>query len=61
MFEWLAESKVGGQRDRGDDLGGSIAEDVCVAEEFTVLRDPEGNEFCVLRHGSTAEPWAPPT
>ena len=45
---------------RALDLGGSIAEDVCVAEEFTVLRDPEGNEFCVLRHGSTAAPWAPP-
>lgn len=35
--------------------------DVCVSEHFTVLRDPEGNEFCVLVDAPTTAPWAPPT
>ncbi len=42
------------------ELGATRADDVGVADEFTVLRDPEGNEFCVLHDGSTAAPWGPP-
>ncbi len=41
--------------------GASLAPDVYDGDEFTVLRDPEGNEFCVLRHGSTTGPWGPPS
>jgi hypothetical protein len=40
--------------------GGTRADDVCVSELFTVMRDPEGNEFCVLRDASTSAPWASP-
>jgi hypothetical protein len=43
------------------ELGATRADDVCVSELFTVLRDPEGNEFCVLRDASTSAPWAEPS
>jgi hypothetical protein len=42
-------------------LGATRADDVCVSEHFTVLRDPEGNEFCVLADASTTAPWASPS
>jgi len=42
------------------ELGASRADDVCVTELFTVMRDPEGNEFCVLEDASTSAPWASP-
>jgi hypothetical protein len=42
------------------ELGATRADDVCVSELFTVLRDPAGNEFCVLRDASTSAPWASP-
>ena len=42
-------------------LGATRADDVCVSEDFTVLRDPEGNEFCVLVDASTSAPWASPS
>ena len=29
-------------------------------DEFTVLQDPEGNEFCVLFKANPEAPWAPP-
>jgi predicted enzyme related to lactoylglutathione lyase len=29
-------------------------------QDITVMRDPEGNEFCVLRDGAASAPWAPP-
>jgi predicted enzyme related to lactoylglutathione lyase len=31
------------------DAGASLADDVYDGPEFQVLRDPEGNEFCILR------------
>ncbi len=40
--------------------GASLSEDICVAERFTVMRDVEGNEFCILRHAPPS-PWAPST
>jgi predicted enzyme related to lactoylglutathione lyase len=40
--------------------GASRADDVCLSPDFVVLRDPEGNEFCVLRGASADRPWAPP-
>jgi hypothetical protein len=42
-------------------LGATRADDVCVSDHFTVLRDPEGNEFCVLVDASTSAPWASPS
>jgi hypothetical protein len=30
-------------------LGASPADDVYVGDEWRVLRDPEGNEFCIIR------------
>jgi Glyoxalase-like domain len=41
-------------------LGAVSAADVCVSVDFTVLRDPEGNEFCVLHSANASAPWAPP-
>ena len=29
-------------------------------ERFYVMQDPEGNEFCILKHAATTTPWAPP-
>ena len=40
--------------------GATRADDVCVSERFTVMRDVEGNEFCVL-HDAPPSPWAPST
>jgi hypothetical protein len=34
---------------RAIDLGASPADDVYVGEGWRVLRDPEGNEFCIIR------------
>jgi hypothetical protein len=30
------------------------------SEGHVVMRDPEGNEFCVLRNAAVNAPWAPP-
>jgi hypothetical protein len=35
-------------------LGATYANDVYDGDEWQVLRDPEGNEFCILRPRSTA-------
>jgi hypothetical protein len=35
-------------------LGASAADDIHVSERWKVLRDPEGNEFCILRPRPTA-------
>jgi predicted enzyme related to lactoylglutathione lyase len=40
--------------------GATRASDFGASESFVVMRDPEGNEFCVLRRAATAAPWAPP-
>lgn len=36
------------------DAGASLADDVHDGPEWQVLRDPEGNEFCILRPGSSS-------
>ncbi len=41
------------------ELGATIAADFGLSDGHTVLRDPEGNEFCVLDHGAST-PWEPP-
>lgn len=41
------------------ELGATIAPDFTSSDGHTVLRDPEGNEFCVLHHGASF-PWEPP-
>jgi hypothetical protein len=40
--------------------GATRADDFEGSEDFVVMRDPEGNEFCVLRHAPAGAPWAPP-
>lgn len=34
---------------RATDLGATTADDVYVGNRWSVLRDPEGNEFCIIR------------
>jgi hypothetical protein len=41
-------------------FGGTRAEDIHVSDDFTVMRDPEGNEFCVLHDLPSDRPWQPP-
>jgi predicted enzyme related to lactoylglutathione lyase len=41
------------------ELGATIAADFASGDGHIVLRDPEGNEFCVLHHGASF-PWEPP-
>jgi hypothetical protein len=40
--------------------GATRAVDFEDSEDFVVMRDPEGNEFCVLRHAPATAPWDPP-
>jgi hypothetical protein len=40
--------------------GATRATEFEVSEDFVVMQDPEGNEFCILRHAATAVPWVPP-
>lgn len=40
--------------------GATSADDFGASEHFVVMRDPEGNEFCVLRNAPAKAPWAPP-
>jgi hypothetical protein len=40
-------------------FGATRADDIHVSEDFTVLRDPEGNEFCVLHDMPSDRPWQP--
>jgi catechol 2,3-dioxygenase-like lactoylglutathione lyase family enzyme len=35
-------------------FGATLADDIYHGDEWQVLRDPEGNEFCILRPRSTA-------
>jgi predicted enzyme related to lactoylglutathione lyase len=37
------------------DLGASPADDIFVGERWRVFRDPEGNEFCIIRPKAEAE------
>jgi predicted enzyme related to lactoylglutathione lyase len=40
--------------------GATIAPSFDQSPDFVVMADPEGNEFCVLRHTAAEAPWAPP-
>jgi predicted enzyme related to lactoylglutathione lyase len=40
--------------------GATRAVDFNESESFVVMRDPEGNEFCVLKRAGAEAPWAPP-
>jgi len=41
-------------------VGATRASDFDESPDFLVMKDPEGNEFCVLRHAPADAPWAPP-
>ena len=45
--------------DRVVALGGTFAEDFDFSERFTVMRDVEGNEFCVMHDMPVDRPWQP--
>jgi hypothetical protein len=40
--------------------GATRASDFDESPDFAVMRDPQGNEFCVLRRAPARTPWAPP-
>jgi catechol 2,3-dioxygenase-like lactoylglutathione lyase family enzyme len=40
-------------------LGASIAEDLASEDPWLVMRDPEGNEFCLIPTPAGADPMAP--
>jgi catechol 2,3-dioxygenase-like lactoylglutathione lyase family enzyme len=40
-------------------LGASIAEDLASEDPWLVMRDPEGNEFCLIPTPAGADPLAP--
>ncbi len=40
---------------RALELGASPADDVYVGRRWTVMRDPEGNEFCIIRPDPEAD------
>ena len=40
-------------------LGGTFAEDFDLSERFTVMRDIEENEFCVMHDMPSDRPWQP--
>ena len=40
-------------------LGASIAEDLASEDPWLVMRDPEGNEFCLIPTPTGADPLAP--
>ena len=41
------------------ELGGTFADDFDLSERFTVMRDIEGNEFCVMHDMPSDRPWQP--
>jgi len=45
--------------ERAIEFGATFAEDFAIAENFTVLRDIEGNEFCVMHEMPYEKPWQP--
>jgi hypothetical protein len=45
--------------ERAIQFGATFAEDFDIAERFTVMRDVEGNEFCVLHDMPSERPWQP--
>jgi predicted enzyme related to lactoylglutathione lyase len=46
--------------DRAVELGATFADEFGLPDTYTVLRDPEGNEFCVLHEMPADRPWQPP-
>jgi predicted enzyme related to lactoylglutathione lyase len=40
-------------------LGGTFADDFELSPRFTVMRDIEGNEFCVMHDMPSDHPWQP--
>jgi predicted enzyme related to lactoylglutathione lyase len=56
----LAASNAEATVARALELGATRAEEFHHHEQFTVLRDPEGNEFCVLHDMPNDRPWQPP-
>jgi hypothetical protein len=40
-------------------FGATRADDIHTADDMTVLRDPEGNEFCILYDMPFDRPWQP--
>jgi catechol 2,3-dioxygenase-like lactoylglutathione lyase family enzyme len=73
VFQRVAEPKVGKARIHLDivvtdlaaatrralALGASIAEDLASEDPWLVMRDPEGNEFCLIPTPTGADPLAP--
>jgi catechol 2,3-dioxygenase-like lactoylglutathione lyase family enzyme len=73
VFQRVAEPKVGKARIHLDivvadlqaatrralALGASIAEDLASEDPWLVMRDPEGNEFCLIPTPAGADPLAP--
>jgi hypothetical protein len=56
----LATDDASGTVERALALGAARADDFGADDNFVVMRDPEGNEFCVLRGTPAGAPWAPP-
>jgi predicted enzyme related to lactoylglutathione lyase len=56
----LATDDADATVERSLSMGATRADDFSASERFVVLRDPEGNEFCVLRGAPASAPWARP-
>ena len=56
----LATYDVDATVERALALGARRADDFSAGDHFVVMRDPEGNEFCVLRGTPAGVPWSPP-
>jgi predicted enzyme related to lactoylglutathione lyase len=55
----LATDDADATIDKALSAGATAASDFEASPDFIVMRDPEGNEFCVLRHAPADTPWAP--
>ena len=55
----IASSDPEATIERVVELGGSFADDFDLSERFTVLRDIEDNEFCVMHDMPFDRPWQP--
>jgi hypothetical protein len=56
----LATDDADATIDKALSAGATTATDFDESSDFVVMNDPEGNEFCVLRHAAADTPWAPP-
>lgn len=57
----LATDDAAATIERAVAAGAAMALDFESCDEFTVMRDPEGNEFCVLSDTPAASPWPLPS